>query len=71
MRTSSVKLMLLGIGVLLFGILFPDTLQPLLLPSLTRGIMGPYRLFVVTLLDSTFAIAGIVLVLAGFFKKTS
>jgi len=62
---TPVKLMLLGIGLILFGLVFPTTLLPLLefwlaperrTPGVTEGI-----------LRSLFPVAGLVVVFIGFF----
>jgi hypothetical protein len=62
----SVKLMLLGIALLLFGMVFPSTINPVLIYyfglALDRGMLG-------AMIVSILPVMGLVLVLVGFFKR--
>ena len=77
-RTSitSIKLMLLGIGLMLFGFAFfanvANGAQLFLVPFLTfkSVFVSRYALDAIYLvIDSLFPIAGLILLLVGFFRR--
>jgi hypothetical protein len=63
---SSLRLLLLGIALILFGIAFPYLENGLLLPFLY--IFHPSRA-AVYLLGSIFPVAGLIVAFVGFFKR--
>lgn len=69
MSTSSVKMMLLGIGVMVFGVQFPaiaDRSFGLLVVLGARDLLSFYMLDTI---GTLFVIAGVVLLLVGYFRR--
>ena len=67
LMSTSLRLMLLGIALLLFGLALPDLENGLLLPFVYVHYFPSRAMFF--LLDSAFPIAGIILVFVGFFRR--
>ena len=72
MANTSVRVMLLGIGLLLFGLAFPTTFLPLIVVWSQAATHLSRAAFY--LLDSIFPLAGLIVLLIGFFigqRRTS
>lgn len=65
MSDTPIKLMLLGIGLILFGLVFPTTLLPFLRLWIAPESRTP--LVAQAILISLFPVAGLVVVFIGFF----
>lgn len=63
--TASLRLVLLGIALLLFGVTFPVALEQLIL----HDVLKLDSLTTYYLLGSVFPLAGIILAFIGFFKR--
>jgi hypothetical protein len=71
--TTSIKLMLLGIGLIVFGLAFPITIAQLfemLVVALQLFRFSRYALeMLVAVVGSLFCLAGLILLFVGFFRR--
>ncbi|HZC04909.1 MAG TPA: hypothetical protein VE338_04650 [Ktedonobacterales bacterium] len=63
---ASLRFLLLGIALILFGIAFPELENGLLLPFVY--VYHPSRAMIY-LLSSIFPVAGLIIAFVGFFKR--
>lgn len=73
MTTTSIKLMLLGLGLIAFSYIFPPAIAQLsTLSRITARTVAssPYELEVMTsVMESLCSLAGLILLFVGFFRR--
>ncbi|HEU0027507.1 MAG TPA: hypothetical protein VFQ25_10360 [Ktedonobacterales bacterium] len=73
MTSTSIKLMLLGIGLILFGLAFPTSIAQLfmmMVVALRSVVFSQYALeMLAAVIGSLFSLAGLILLFVGFFRR--
>jgi hypothetical protein len=71
--TTSIKLMLLGIGLIIFGLAFPITMGQLFIVKVVELWLVAFSRYaletLVALVGSLFSLAGLILLFVGFFRR--